>query len=501
MEENKKFRNHITIVFERMGKGLFILGSFFVWEILTDLETFIRDMREIIAAIAEGNYAELAVISLPTLILAVFLWQLLVWSKTYISIQDNAIVIEVHTLNRKTNTIGIKNISNVNMEQNLLEMLFRTCKVKLDTNSLSTADSTDVKIVLKKKDAEEFRRKILEIQQRDAGKIGEESVLEEIVTLHDQTGAEGSEIIFHGLLSIRWFSVLIMIGAFWGMAEVLADLFKQGITETTVIGVLSTILIAISFFASAAWDIMQGFFRYFNFKVSRKNDKIYLQYGLFKRVSYTIPVEKINAVKLVQSPQARILDMYMAELINVGMNDDEKEGKAFFLLYGKRDRIVKQMEELLPKFSGCMEMGTVRQPRCVWAVWSFRAAVFAVVMALITGVGLTYFAEYTKWILCGVGGLTVLMIFMKFTEYKTFGSLVDDEFLKIVKGHVGRTITFIKYDKIQIVETKQNLIAKKYGVQMANVFLLASASDRLQEVPYMEDSQMDKLAHKVVLSS
>ena len=50
-------------------------------------------------------------------------WQLIVWSKTYISIYDNTIVIERNTLNRKKDTIGIKNISNVNMERNLFEML------------------------------------------------------------------------------------------------------------------------------------------------------------------------------------------------------------------------------------------------------------------------------------------------------------------------------------------------------------------------------------------
>ena len=42
-------------------------------------------------------------------------WQFIVWSKTYISIYDNTIVIERNTLNRKKDTIGIKNISNVNM--------------------------------------------------------------------------------------------------------------------------------------------------------------------------------------------------------------------------------------------------------------------------------------------------------------------------------------------------------------------------------------------------
>ena len=39
--------------------------------------------------------------------------QFAVWSKTYISLQDNAVVIERNTLNKKKNTIGIRNISKI----------------------------------------------------------------------------------------------------------------------------------------------------------------------------------------------------------------------------------------------------------------------------------------------------------------------------------------------------------------------------------------------------
>ncbi|MCB5670486.1 PH domain-containing protein, partial [Erysipelatoclostridium ramosum] len=72
------------------------------------------------------------------------------------------------------NTIGLKNISNVNTEQNLLEMLLGTCKVKLDTNSMSTSDKTDVKIILKKAEAEQFRLYVMKLMQGQEGDFEEE---------------------------------------------------------------------------------------------------------------------------------------------------------------------------------------------------------------------------------------------------------------------------------------------------------------------------------------
>ena len=52
-------------------------------------------------------------------------------------------------------------------------MLLGTCKVKLAPTSRSTADSTDVKIVLKKADAEWFKQEITQkMQAAERGMAG-----------------------------------------------------------------------------------------------------------------------------------------------------------------------------------------------------------------------------------------------------------------------------------------------------------------------------------------
>ena len=134
MVNNIRFRNHISIVIERLGRAILILGAVFVGNLLPELDTIVENLGNLkenlmIVLLASGGI--LAILAL------LLIWQVIVWSKTYISIQDQTIVIEQNTLNRKKNTIGIKNISNVNTEQNLFEMLLGTYKVKLDTNSLS----------------------------------------------------------------------------------------------------------------------------------------------------------------------------------------------------------------------------------------------------------------------------------------------------------------------------------------------------------------------------
>lgn len=493
MEENKRFRNHISIVFEKMGSMFFIMVSLFVWEIIGDLDELTEDFSDIGSSGGEWKIALIIIGAVAALLALIIVWQLIVWSKTYISIRENTIVIEKNTLMKKKNTIGIKNISNVNIEQNLFEMLMGTCKIKLDTNSMSTADTTDVKIVLKKKDAEIFRQRIMNILQEKDEENYRADVLEEDIGEGLAGRTDLGDIMLHGLFSINLFSVLVIIGCITGVVEVAADLSGQGLAGKSLLGMLSSILIIVVICFSAIWDILKGFIRFFEFRARRRGDKLYLSYGLLKKVNYAIPVDKINAVKLIQSPQARLAGMYMAELINVGLGDDEGEEKAFFLLYGKKQKIRGEIERLLPEFSGCLDKKIVRQPVCVWTVWIFRMAVFGGVMGLLLGIGAEFFESYLRWIMAAVGGLTILALLLVIGGYKTRGSLVDENFLVLVDGCLGREFVFVKYDKIQYIEMEQNFIARHFQVQKGDIYLLASTVNRSQTMPYFYEKEMEKI--------
>ena len=148
VNQNKRFRNHISIILEQTGA---VIIAVFVLVVTQLFQSFDEITEADLSFIT--NRGMLILLAVAALLAVSLISQFLVWAKTYISIEENAIVIEKGRVNKKKNTIGIRNISNINLEQNLIEMLFGTCKVKLDTNSLSTADSTDVKIVLKKSDA------------------------------------------------------------------------------------------------------------------------------------------------------------------------------------------------------------------------------------------------------------------------------------------------------------------------------------------------------------
>lgn len=165
-----KFRNHISIVIERFGTIFIGIVIVLAGSALDDLKEIVKHMDNLKEYLAD-EFAG-ASLFLVLFLIALF-WQLRRWAKTYISIQEQAIVIEKNTWNRKVQTIGIKHISNVNLSQNILEMMLGTCTVKLDTDSFSTADDTDVKLVLKKEKAEWFRQTVFEIMESEGNRSGQ----------------------------------------------------------------------------------------------------------------------------------------------------------------------------------------------------------------------------------------------------------------------------------------------------------------------------------------
>lgn len=503
MENKIRFRNHISIVAERMGSILVFFFFAFMGGFSQNIKTIAKKEIRLDAGLAEALLPVLCVLGVFLLIIV---WQVVVWSKTYISIVENTIVIERNTLNRRKNTIGIKNISNVNTEQNLFEMLLGTCKVKLDTDSLSTADKTDVKIVLKKSEAEKFRRMVMTLlHQTETGETGKmidpaASYDPERTMQYDMEAGLG-DMLVHGFFSINIFSVLVLAGCIVGAAELLAQTFGAGMAEKSIIGVLGSVTVVIFFFFSALWDIVKGFIQYYDFKAKRQGNKIYLSYGLFKKVHYTIPVEKINAVKLTQSLQARIAGRYMAEVINVGMGDDGTDQKAFLVLYLSRNSMQNYLQMLLPEFSAILAAPVERQPRVVWAAWliPFSGYLMAIAAGLLTV--LEFRPDFLKYTVIAAAGITLLFLLSAVCRFFTAGLSVKEDYLILVRGYMKRSVICVSYDKIQHINTKQNFIAQKTGIQKGNLYLLASALNMTQSVPYFREGELDVIRDRMLKTS
>ena len=500
--QGMRFRNHISIIAEQTGGLLIALLIVLVPSLLENIDELMETGLEFM----DGKWL-LVNLGLILFFLVIIALQFAVWSKTYISLQDNAVVIERNTLNKKKNTIGIRNISNINTEQNLFEMLLGTCKVKLDTNSRSTADSTDVKIVLKKADALAFKQEVtrrirdaesgagkgFSAQQAAAGAPGEALRGEAMMPAGDAGEAEDydvrsdlGDILQHGFFSVNILSVAVIILGIAGAVRTVFQIVGDPDAAQTLIGAASGVLVAALIVASALWDTVKDFVRYYDFRAKRRGDKIYIRYGFFKKVEYTVPVDKIQALRLKQSFVARLGKRYMAEIVNVGMGDDNDEKNSFLILYSTEAKLNEKLSALLPEFLDAAGAAVERQPSSVWAAWSVPALIYTVIVAACAAVCASAMPEYAIWAAAGAAVLEICLAAGMILKYLTEGSLAGNDFLKLVKGYFARTYLIVRYRKIQYVRFSRNPLAKACGIRKGEIHLLASSANTSHSIPYFK---------------
>ena len=477
MENNIRFRNHISVIFEKViktaGIAIFVFAT-----------NFVRDLEEAPSLKDVLIFAGVAI----ACIVIVFAWQCLIWSKTYISIQDNALVLEKNTINRKKNTIGLSNISNVNLEQNLFEMALGTCKLKLDTNTLTTADQTDVNIVLKKQEAEQFRMYLL-------AQCGTESKTEVVKAEEKTCMAASKEIFMHGVFSINIGTILILLGVMGSVIPIVNGMREA--EETSKFEFAVSILVLVWFIGGMLWKILREFLRYLEFSIERHGDKVYLSYGIIKRVNYFIPIDKINAVRLNQTMLARLGKRYMVEVVNVGMGNDEEEQHSFFLPYSKKEKITEQLRILLPEFDIDLEKEEEKQSKGVFAVWTANGIMWLAILLPVIAIAAEIMDTGIGMVIAVTIVLLIYLFVLRATSFVTNSVTVGENLLQISQGHFARYRLFVKYDKIQYLSMKQCIVAKKYGIEKGEIYLLASAKNKVHNLPYMKKETIEKLVEKL----
>ena len=506
METGKKFRNHISVVIEEVWGAILVLLVYVFAQVLPELAETSADDLSFFAD--NGLWIVLILAVLMALLIGN---RILVWARTYIHIEDNAIIIEKNTVNKKKNTIGIKNISNINLEQNLFEMLAGTCKVKLDTNSLSTADKTDVKIVLKKADAENFRREIMSRMQGtgretvagaepplwngtegySADSAAEQSAFQEEYDVR----ADFGDIIQHGLFSINIFSVILLLAGIAATVGAVIQVVQNPGFIKSLLGAAAGILVAASIVVSALWDTVKDFVKYYDFRAKRRGDRLFIRYGLLKKMEYTVPVDKIQALQIHQSLVARICGRYMAEIVNVGMGDEKEERNSFLVLYCTEEKLRQQLELLLPEMAPAVDQKVKRQPGTAWAAWAFPFTVYvlAVLLAAAAGTVLTdgMASSGVRLVLAGIWGGAALLILTvaagMLLEYRTAGISAGDTILKLRRGYFGTHYIAVKYSNIQYADFSQSFLAKRCGIRKGQIHLLAAAGKSAYDIPYFAD--------------
>lgn len=514
-------RNHISSVLEQMWSALLVVLAFFFFneEVLTAVISFMRTGNILKALAAMGIF-----IFLFLIIIAFYLNR---WYKTTITVKENMVIIRRRTLNRYENSIAVQNISNINLEQNLFEMLMRTYKLKLDTNSLSTAESTDVNIVLSKKNAylvknlimdmmkqQEAAKKEQEQQERleavEAGLLSDEEVQEqqEKDFLRDDEEKDYDVIydtknivmncVLHTSLILLLVSVTLLVTTIISIVHTLGS-------GLSIISGIAGIMVQLMFVASFISALFKQWLDDFNFRAKRYKDKIYVSTGLIKKRKYAVPVNKINAVCFQATFLSRMFHRSYVKVINIGGEGAYADGMKL-LLMGTEEELKEQLSTLLPEYPFPEHTILQRQPKRVLAKGQIKLTIFMLVAVFLGYIMLDIILEGCEitgeqmlyhricfWALLAAVVIFVLLLTATILKYFSTGLSSTKHYLMLSRGMFAKEIITIPYKKMQYLTYRQNVLGRLLNVKRLQIWILASIGSRLQGTGYYFSKDFDEV--------
>lgn len=533
-------REHITTIVEKLWGAIL----FFVALLFSSTE----NLNLAIQLLKEGNFlgALAAVGGVLAVMLIVIAWNVNRWYKTTFVVEDYTITITRKTLNRVVRSISVANISNVNIEQNIFEMIIGTCTLKLDTSSLSTANETDVKLVLKKTVAAKVKDTIgammreqqqFLLQEQMQSAQSEEQAGEMSGTSNGLDGENGASADTSMNANADAFSATAYMDEFDFMTaknedydvlynpgeiirncavntSILAVIFALSFTLIPIItafadggialfagATIGTILVEAMFAISLVWGVVNTWFADFDFRAKRGKDRIYVSCGLFKKKQYAVPIDKINAIKLESKFIGRMLGYRTVSVINVGGEGEDVDGMKI-LLAGKEEQLKERLAILLPEYTFPSVDVMEKQPKRVLVknmisvvFWMFCILVGFVIGVLLTGVTLD--RSITVAVFGGIFAIMILLLIGVVMSYRITKIANTKEYYMISRGTFGQTVVTIPYDKIQKVEIHRGPVERLLRIEHANISILASMMSMNQPTGSFDNDSYEELLDKV----
>lgn len=212
-------RNHITIIFERLGFVFFTLILVISGNISSSLNrifspAFWQDLFNEATSL-DDTLVVLGGVGLLLLVSIVLFISLLYWLKTFFYIEGQNFIFERKTMFKKYSKLPIANIATVNIQRSVFERLVGTSKVKLDLNSSHTANRTDFSFVLRQDDAQALRSALYALKAAQS-QVANTAVATETGTAEVAPGMpvisfSNIEVIRHKLLSLSLWQVVFGI--------------------------------------------------------------------------------------------------------------------------------------------------------------------------------------------------------------------------------------------------------------------------------------------------
>ncbi|MDQ0232496.1 PH domain-containing protein [Metabacillus malikii] len=418
------------------------------------------------------------------LVTSVIVISILDWLKFTYRVEDGEVRIEHGIFVKKKRYIPIERIQTINISAGIIQQLFKLVKVQIETASGGIKAEAEL-IAVKRVDAESIEKAIASYKQEKAPVQIEEdgSVVKQLPTYK----MTKKELLVAASTSSGVGVILSAIAAFFSQFEEFIPYEKifdqfEFLTNASITVYISLVFIA--FLITWIISVIGVILKYAHFTVIKDEKEIKISKGIFEKQQLSIPLSRIQAIRIVQNPIRQLLGYSTIHIETAGgsVGDNDTSTILFPVVSSK---IVKSLlSEYLPDFEIQESLNVLPQKS------KKRYVTRKLLIALIPVVLLSYY--FMPW---GLFSLIILPIslYWGYCTFKDAGWIIIDNQLNLRYRFISKTMVLIKRNKIQSIKGKTTYFQKRNQLQTVSISIKSGLIARQFTIKDMNELDVDEI--------
>ena len=411
------------------------------------------------------------------------------WFSTY-RYAETELVVRTGIFFKNERHIPYARIQSVDAKQNVVHRFFKVVDVVVQTGTGGDAEAT--LSVLPFEALEHMRMRVFEGKRAAAEGEPEQSpqASDQLAVPTEVPPAPPGEVILHlplretalsGLLDNRgWVVIGAASGLFWesGFVERYAERFEswQSLAETSW-----AIVVAVAaglFVVSPILSAVMAAVRLHGFTLTRRGEELLTQYGALTRVTGTVPLRRVQAVKVVRSPGQLLTGRASIRLETAGGDAQSTSASDWVAPIIHDARVPDFVNGLLPD----VRLGEVEW-RPADAHAGQRRMRLAVYVALVAGAFSALWLEW-QWAAAVTAVMAAWGVIGARQYVRNLGWSRTEHAIYFRSGWLWKSITIVPVPKVQAVTLQESPFDRRW--QMASVAVdTAGAGAHAVDVPYL----------------
>lgn len=247
------------------------------------------------------------------------------------------------------------------------------------------------------------------------------------------------------------------------------------------------VALMVMFVLIIAWllSVVITLVNYYDYAVRIEDEKLMITKGLLEKKRITLPLNRIQAIRIVENPLRQIFGFATVVVESAGGNGEKGGDKkiALFPLIKKQD-CVQTLEQLFPEMNWHPEF--IKAPKRARPFF-YRIDFFW----LVPIIGASSYFLYPYGLLAFL--LIPLIIFLGIWQHRTAGYMIDGKQLTMQYRIFSRITLFMEKKRIQSMESSQTYFQKRKQVMSIKATVMSGMTGMTGNVPSLEQQDAETI--------